>query len=43
VGTGAYGYLRVTSPDVPKWTKMKVFERVGKKTLAIDVGRAGSG
>ena len=32
VGTGAYGYLEVTSPDVPKWTRMKVFERVGKKT-----------
>src|SRR2546429_6570415 len=30
VGTGAYGYLEVTSPDVPKWTKMRVFERVGK-------------
>jgi catalase len=32
VGTGAYGYLEVTSADVPKWTKMKVFERVGKRT-----------
>lgn len=32
VGTGAYGYLEVTSPDVPKWTRMKVFERVGKRT-----------
>jgi catalase len=32
VGTGAYGYLEVTSADVPRWTKMKVFERVGKKT-----------
>ena len=32
VGTGAYGYLEITSPDVPKWTRMKVFERVGKKT-----------
>ena len=32
VGTGAYGHLEVTSPDVPKWTKMRVFERVGKKT-----------
>jgi catalase len=21
VGTGAYGYLEVTSPDVPKWTR----------------------
>jgi len=32
VGTGAYGYLEVTSPDVHKWTRMKVFERAGKKT-----------
>lgn len=32
VGTGAYGHLEVTSPDVPKWTKMKLFSRVGKKT-----------
>jgi catalase len=32
LGTGAYGYLEVTSPDVPRWTRMKVFERVGKRT-----------
>lgn len=32
VGTGVYGVLEVTSPDVPKWTRMKVFESVGKKT-----------
>ncbi len=32
VGTGAYGYLEVTSPDVAKWTRMRVFEKVGKKT-----------
>jgi catalase len=32
VGTGAYGYLEVTSADVPKWTKMRVFEKVGKRT-----------
>ena len=32
VGSGAYGYLEVTSPDVPNWTKMRVFERVGKRT-----------
>jgi catalase len=32
VGTGAYGYLEVTSPDVSRWTRMKVFERIGKKT-----------
>ena len=32
VGTGAYGYLEVTSPDVPRWTRMKVFARVGRRT-----------
>jgi catalase len=32
VGTGAYGYLEVTSADVPRWTKMRIFEKVGKKT-----------
>jgi catalase len=32
VGSGAYGYLEVTSADVPAWTKMRIFERVGKKT-----------
>jgi catalase len=32
VGTGAYGYLEVTSADAPKWTKMKIFEKVGKRT-----------
>jgi catalase len=32
VGSGAYGYLEVTSADVPKWTAMRVFERVGKRT-----------
>lgn len=32
VGTGAYGYLEVTSPDVSRWTRMKIFEKVGKKT-----------
>ena len=32
VGTGAYGYLETTSPDVPGWTKMKVFASVGKRT-----------
>jgi catalase len=35
VGSGAYGHLEVTSPDVPKWTKMKPFERVGKVTEAF--------
>ena len=32
VGTGAYGYLEVTSPDVSKWTRMRAFEKVGKRT-----------
>ena len=32
VGTGAYGYLEVTSPDVARWTKMKVFSAAGKRT-----------
>jgi catalase len=32
VGTGAYGYLEVTSPDVAKWTAMKAFDTVGKRT-----------
>lgn len=32
VGTGAHGYLEVTSPDVPRWTRMKVFSAVGKRT-----------
>ena len=35
VGTGAYGYLEVTNPDVPRWTKMKVFSQVGKRTPAF--------
>lgn len=34
VGTGAYGYLEVTSPEVAKWTKMKIFSEVGKRTRA---------
>ena len=32
VGSGAYGYLEVTNPDVPAWTCMQVFERVGART-----------
>ncbi len=32
VGSGAYGYLEVTNPDVSKWTKMRIFESQGKKT-----------
>ena len=32
VGSGAYGVLEVTSPEVSKWTRMKAFAAVGKKT-----------
>lgn len=32
VGSGAYGYLEVTNPDVPKWTKMSAFRKVGTRT-----------
>ena len=32
VGSAAYGYLEVTSAEVPRWTKMKVFSAVGKRT-----------
>jgi catalase len=32
VGTGAYGYLDVTSADLPKWTRASLFSGVGKKT-----------
>jgi len=32
VGTGAYGYFEVTSPDVPKWTKASLFSEAGKRT-----------
>src|ERR1700738_4132117 len=32
VGSAAYGYLEVTSAEVPRWTKMKVFSQVGKRT-----------
>jgi catalase len=35
VGTGAYGYLEVTSADVPRFTRMKVFSAVGKRTPAF--------
>src|SRR5260370_596285 len=31
VGTGAHGYFEVTNPDVPKWTRMRVFSTVGKR------------
>jgi catalase len=32
VGAGAYGRFVVTQPDVARWTRMKMFERVGKET-----------
>jgi catalase len=32
VGTGAYGWLEVTSADVPRWTRMKLFARPGRRT-----------
>jgi catalase len=32
VGTGAYGYVEVTNPEVSRWTKMKLFSAAGKKT-----------
>lgn len=32
VGTGAYGYLEVTHPNVAQWTRMKLFEAAGKRT-----------
>src|SRR5438128_2779247 len=32
VGSGAHGYLEVTSEDVPLWTRMKVFSAAGKRT-----------
>src|SRR5512143_3873713 len=35
VGSGAHGYLEVTSDELPRWTKMKVFSRKGKRTPAF--------
>jgi len=32
-GSGAYGTLTVTNPDMPKYTTAKLFEKVGKQTL----------
>ncbi|MDC0707063.1 catalase [Stigmatella sp. ncwal1] len=32
VGSGAYGTFEVTSRDVPRYTRMKLFSEVGKKT-----------
>ena len=32
VGSGAYGHFEVTHPDVARWTRMKMFERAGKRT-----------
>ena len=36
VGTGAYGYFEVTTPEAARYTKAKLFEAVGKRTrLAV--------
>jgi len=32
VGTGAHGYFEVTNPDVPQWTRMKMFSARGQRT-----------
>ena len=32
VGSGAYGHLEVTNPDLPRWTHTKMLERAGKRT-----------
>src|SRR4029077_953506 len=32
VGTAAYGSFEVTNPDVPRWTRMKLFARPGQRT-----------
>ena len=35
VGSAAYGYLETTSADVTRWTTMKPFSAVGKRTPAV--------
>lgn len=35
VGSAAYGHFEVTNPDMPKWTKTKMFESLGKKTETL--------
>ncbi len=32
VGSGAHGSFEVTNPDVARWTRMKMFSEVGKRT-----------
>ncbi len=32
VGTGAYGYFETTNPDLSQWTRMRLFDKVGKRT-----------
>jgi len=32
VGAGAYGTFEVTSPELPRWTRAKVFSEPGKRT-----------
>jgi catalase len=35
VGAGAYGYLEVTSDEVSRWTRMRIFSQAGKRTPAF--------
>lgn len=32
VGSGAHGFFEVTNPDVARWTRMRMLDRVGKRT-----------
>ena len=32
VGSGAYGHLEVTNPDLSRWTRMRMLEQAGKRT-----------
>src|SRR5260370_24066854 len=34
-GSGAYGTLTVTSPEIQKYTTAKLFDKVGKKTPMV--------
>ena len=35
VGSAAYGHLEVTSAEAARWTRMKVFSQVGKRTRVL--------
>ena len=35
VGSAAYGYFETTNPAIAKFTKMKIFSAVGKRTPAF--------